>query len=271
MCSLQKCLMATVVLLIAAYAISFASSNRPAPAATKPAPASLQVTWRDGRLSVNSEQAPLSQILSEISRQTGLEIRGGAGLDRKVDAHISGVSLREGLDRLLGSISYALLETEPSVKPSHLALILMPQGSTGSKNTGHHSSPVLAASIGHASLQEGQSSYVEAQTGLRTGQSQTGQAATPSVPVDTNKPLMKQPLIGNADDSHQSGADANAKLPPPVADDGVNLASNQPAPAAVPDEGYTSTVNRPGPTQIPDAGANLEQMGPHGGEAPAEK
>ena len=69
-----------------------------------------QVEWEEGRLSVVAEMTPLSEILREVSRRTGLEVRGLEGLQEKVSARFSGLSLREGLEKLLARVNYVLLE-----------------------------------------------------------------------------------------------------------------------------------------------------------------
>lgn len=61
---------------------------------------SLKVEWKEGHLSVIAEETPLSEILREVARQTGMEIRGLEVLQERVSVNFAGLSLREGLQKL---------------------------------------------------------------------------------------------------------------------------------------------------------------------------
>lgn len=94
----------------------------PAPAKTapqffaedaKPLPASeinqggITVEWRQGKLSVNSNGAPLSEVLQRVSTQTGIEFLNLDRLHERISVHFSKVSLRVGLQILLAGMDYA--------------------------------------------------------------------------------------------------------------------------------------------------------------------
>lgn len=64
------------------------------------AQAALSVEWQKGRLSVSAERAPLSQILQEVARRTGMEIHGLEGLQEQVSVRFTELPLHEGLQRL---------------------------------------------------------------------------------------------------------------------------------------------------------------------------
>lgn len=79
----------------------------PAPAAAEPA---LAVEWTQGRLSVTAEEAPLANALREVARQTGLQVNGAEALSDTVTVRFSGLSLSEGLRRLLARVDHVLVE-----------------------------------------------------------------------------------------------------------------------------------------------------------------
>lgn len=71
---------------------------------------SLRVEWKDENLSVIAEQAPLSQILQQVTHWTGVEFRTQGGLQRKVSQRFSALSLHEGIKKLLTDMDYIMLE-----------------------------------------------------------------------------------------------------------------------------------------------------------------
>ncbi len=68
----------------------------------------IKVEWKEGRLSVVAENVPLSRVLAEVARLTGIELEGIEQLQEKVDIHLSGVVLTEGLQNLLAHADYAI-------------------------------------------------------------------------------------------------------------------------------------------------------------------
>ncbi len=74
------------------------------------AQAPIKVEWKGGRLSVSAEKAPLSQILRQVARQTGMEAVGLDKLQQQVSVHLSDVSLSQGLQNLLAHVEYAITE-----------------------------------------------------------------------------------------------------------------------------------------------------------------
>ena len=73
------------------------------------AESAVEVDWNKGRLSVAAENAELSQILREVARQTGMEIRGSQEIGQRVSMHFSEASLEKGLKALLDGVDYAVL------------------------------------------------------------------------------------------------------------------------------------------------------------------
>lgn len=84
----------------------------------------LQVEWKEGRLSVTAEETPLSQVLQEVARQTGLEARGLERLEEKVSVRFASLPLREGLQKLLASVNYVILEKKSSQGDTRPVLVL---------------------------------------------------------------------------------------------------------------------------------------------------
>jgi len=73
----------------------------------------VRVEWREDRLSVSAERAPLAEILREVGRRTGLVVHGLETLRGDVSIAFSDLSLEEGLRRLLARVDHVLVE-EPS-------------------------------------------------------------------------------------------------------------------------------------------------------------
>ncbi len=100
----------------------------------------LKVEWKEGRLSVTAEVTPLSQVLQEVARQTGLEARGLERLQEKVSLRFSNLPFREGLQKLLASVNYVILEKKSSAGDTRPVLVLAsgqrttpPSGEPGEK------------------------------------------------------------------------------------------------------------------------------------------
>jgi hypothetical protein len=84
------------------------------------------VEWKEGLLSVVAEKTSLSQVLQEVSRQTGIEIRGLEELQEEVSVSFASLPLHEGIQKLLSPVNYIILEdvvSQGGVRPTR-ALIL---------------------------------------------------------------------------------------------------------------------------------------------------
>ncbi len=66
------------------------------------------VAYRDGTLTVRLEAVPSTDVLAEIARASGAEIRGELHEPRPVSAAFDAVPLREALGRLLPGQAFAL-------------------------------------------------------------------------------------------------------------------------------------------------------------------
>lgn len=88
--------------------------------------AALRVEWRDARLSVVAENAPLAQILAEVGKQTGLEIKNLQGVSSTISAHFSNLTLAAGVQSLLAGVDYAVfgdLATPQSASASRVVIL----------------------------------------------------------------------------------------------------------------------------------------------------
>jgi hypothetical protein len=77
------------------------------PAADEPAPPKIE--YRDDRLTLRVENTPVGDVLEEIRRQSGAELRGQVP-DAKVSVQFDAVPLKDALPRLLGenfTLTYA--------------------------------------------------------------------------------------------------------------------------------------------------------------------
>src|SRR5271166_6672518 len=69
--------------------------------------ARLTVSWHQDRLSVDGIGTPLTQVLVEIARQTGLRVSGADSLNQRTRARFSGLPLTQALARLLTGVNFA--------------------------------------------------------------------------------------------------------------------------------------------------------------------
>ncbi|HXM99004.1 MAG TPA: HEAT repeat domain-containing protein [Candidatus Dormibacteraeota bacterium] len=68
----------------------------------------LKVKWESGKLSLDAEAVPLSEVLLGVSRATGIEVTGAKGLSNLVSMHLAGVELFQALRELLLHVDYAI-------------------------------------------------------------------------------------------------------------------------------------------------------------------
>jgi hypothetical protein len=85
------------------------------------------VNWKQGHLTVTAQDIPLTNVLSKVSRQTGVEFSGidADGCDR-TDVEFSDLTLREGLERLLTGVNHAIIESKTaSQRKDHLIVVIV--------------------------------------------------------------------------------------------------------------------------------------------------
>ena len=97
----------TAFLSVAVWSFAFSVSFQVASASAQEP---IKVEWSDGRLSVIAERASLPQILQEVARKTGMEVRGLDQLKtEEVFVSFSGVPLGEALRNLLAGVDYGMI------------------------------------------------------------------------------------------------------------------------------------------------------------------
>lgn len=119
-----------------------AQSRGSAPAQNQPAPPAQKATtdnattqnkasaptveWKSARLSVHAEKAPLAELLRKVADITGTDIQGIANAQGQITVQFSGLTLSEGLEKLLPDYDYALSEGDasaPGGAPAHLIIL----------------------------------------------------------------------------------------------------------------------------------------------------
>jgi HEAT repeat protein len=100
----------------------------------------LVVKWQSGKLSLDAEAVPRSEVLQAISRETGIEVTGAEGLSNLVSMHLAGVALFQALRDLLVHVDYAITPgPQGSTPPRGTRVIIVGRSSPDS------SSPALVA------------------------------------------------------------------------------------------------------------------------------
>lgn len=89
--------------MLAALVVAVLAVGSPAAAAVK-----KDVEYRDDRLSVRLDQAPLTDVVAEIARVSGAQVRGELLVPRDVTTEFAGVPMKEALERLLDGQNFTL-------------------------------------------------------------------------------------------------------------------------------------------------------------------
>src|SRR6185503_4939530 len=76
------------------------------------APGKPEVAYRDGRLTVHVRDVPLADVLRDVARLTGAEVRNRVSTDRRLTADLESLPVRDALERLLGEHNFALTYAE---------------------------------------------------------------------------------------------------------------------------------------------------------------
>ncbi|HEV2177819.1 MAG TPA: HEAT repeat domain-containing protein [Terriglobia bacterium] len=85
----------------------------------------LRVEWQDARLSVVAQNVPLLQILTEVGKQTGLQVQNPQGLTATVSAHFSDLTLAAGVQSLLAGVDYAVFGDLASPKSASASRVVI--------------------------------------------------------------------------------------------------------------------------------------------------
>jgi hypothetical protein len=70
------------------------------------------LTYRDDKLSLSADKTPLREIVDELHRQSGAEVRGDIPRDAPITAKFENVPLSQALERFLGKSNFTLGYTE---------------------------------------------------------------------------------------------------------------------------------------------------------------
>jgi len=101
------------LILLAVVAVAQAEVPAQSPAAAAPRQdgeaSHRRIEYRDDRLSVHLEKVPLDDVLSELARISGGQIRGDLRDPKDVTAEFKDVPLSDALHRLLGNQNFALV------------------------------------------------------------------------------------------------------------------------------------------------------------------
>lgn len=81
-----------------------------------------EVKWEAGRLSVVSKDTPLSDVLKKITSETGMKITGIEGAHDLITVNFSGLTLAEGIKRLMANNNYIIIYGGED-SPAHLYII----------------------------------------------------------------------------------------------------------------------------------------------------
>ncbi len=65
--------------------------------------------YRDDRLTLRVEHAPVDRVVADVARETGAELQGSVRLSREVTADFERVPIAEALHRLLGGQNFTLI------------------------------------------------------------------------------------------------------------------------------------------------------------------
>jgi hypothetical protein len=87
---------------------------------------SLKVDYVGGKLTVSADKVSLAQVLQEIGKKTGLEVRGLSEAGKMVAVQLSGVSMAQAIQGLLGGTNYVIfgsLATPASVRLARVVII----------------------------------------------------------------------------------------------------------------------------------------------------
>ncbi len=105
---------------------------------TPPKPVStMQVEYKNGRLSVSAERASLAEILNEIHRQTGTEITMPSGAaQEQIVANVGPLPLREALSSLLNGSRFNIVMVDSDREPGKLKSVILTYRSAGASQPG---------------------------------------------------------------------------------------------------------------------------------------
>lgn len=124
---------ASIIKLIPIFILLTLTFFLPLPAEAKNT--AIAIKWQQQSLSIDADNIPLNHILAEISHQTGLEFKNSESLKEPITLHLTSISLREGLQKLLSHLDYFIIETSTSQKETtKIVVVILGQWQTPSNS-----------------------------------------------------------------------------------------------------------------------------------------
>ena len=96
------------------------------PGSEPPAGPSLKVDYAGAKLSVTADHVPLSQVLQEIGKKTGLQVHGLGEAGKTVAVQFSGITVAQAVQGLLGGTNYVVfgsLASPASVRSARVVIL----------------------------------------------------------------------------------------------------------------------------------------------------
>jgi hypothetical protein len=123
----------------------------------------LKVKWESGKLSLDAEAVPLSEVLLGVSRATGIEVTGAKGLSNLVSIHLAGVELFQALRDLLSHVDYAITAgPQGSASPRGTQVTIVSRSSTDSSSAASVVESETNAPAAEATIQAADSTPADA-------------------------------------------------------------------------------------------------------------
>jgi hypothetical protein len=156
----------------------------------------LKVKWESGKLSLEAEAVPLSEVLPGISRATGIEVTGAKGLSHLVSMHLTGAEVFQAFRDLLLNVDYAIRAgPQGSASPRGTRVIVFgrssPDSSSAASVAESETNPLAAEAAiqaadstpSDADPQATKLASIQAGNGRRSRSGQAGSAAAASKPT----------------------------------------------------------------------------------------
>jgi HEAT repeats len=122
------------------------------PGSEPPAGPSLAVDYSGGKLSVTADHVQLSQVLQEVGKKTGLEVRGLSEAGKAVAVQFSAIPVSQAVQELLRGTNYVVfgsLGSSESVKAARVVIISAAAGAAIDIGTEIHTAQTAAAQAKH--------------------------------------------------------------------------------------------------------------------------
>ena len=177
-------------------AAAFPGANAPRTNDAQPPGFQLKVKWESGKLSLDAEAVPLSEVLQAISRETGIEVTGAEAFTNPVSMHLAKVELFQALRDLLLHVDYAITPgPQGSASPRGTRVIIVGRSSPDSSPAPSVAASETNAPAAEAVIQPAESAPADADPQASTASSipagETGEDR--QVVKQTQQQLADQP------------------------------------------------------------------------------